>query len=192
MTDARTHILDTGRRLVAQRGYTAVGLGQLLAEAEVPKGSFYHYFARKEGYGSALLDRYVRDYECDLTATQGNDQLSGRDRVLGYFADWQARQGGDDAQRKCLIVKLAAEISDLSPDMRAILQAGVKGIIAKLSHALDQAGQDGSMRPASDPDAMATTLYQLWRGASLMSHLSHDATPLDHAMTQSRDLLLRP
>ncbi|WP_378942492.1 TetR/AcrR family transcriptional regulator [Paracoccus sp. R86501] len=189
MTDARTHILDTGRRLVAQRGYTAVGLGQLLAEAQVPKGSFYHYFASKEGYGCALLDRYVRTYECDLATTLDSDHLSGRDRVLGYFADWQARQGGGDAERQCLIVKLAAEISDLSPDMTTILQNGVTAIIAKLTQALDDAGRDGSMVPLADPKAMATTLYQLWLGASLMAHLSHDGTPLDDAMTRTRDLL---
>lgn len=189
MTNARTHILDTGRRLVAQRGYTAVGLGQLLAEADVPKGSFYHYFTSKEGYGCALLDRYVCDYKADLAATLDNEKLSGRDRVLGYFADWQGRQGSDDAQQKCLIVKLAAEVSDLSPDMRAILQHGVKGIIAKLSGTLAQAGRDGSMVMVVDPDALATTLYQLWLGASLMAHLSQDATPLEHAMAQSRTLL---
>ncbi|RJE79929.1 TetR/AcrR family transcriptional regulator [Paracoccus sp. JM45] len=189
MTDARTHILDTGRRLVAQRGYTAVGLGQLLAEAEVPKGSFYHYFTSKEGYGCALLDRYVRDYEANLAATLDNGQLSGRDRVLDYFADWQGRQGGDDAQQKCLIVKLAAEVADLSPDMRAILQQGVQGIIAKLSDALVQAGRDESMVAVDDPEALATTLYQLWLGASLMAHLSQDNAPFHHAMAQSRTLL---
>ncbi|OJH44543.1 TetR/AcrR family transcriptional regulator [Paracoccus sp. SM22M-07] len=189
MTDARTHILDTGRRLVAQRGYTAVGLGQLLAEAQVPKGSFYHYFTSKEGYGCALLDRYVRTYECDLAATLDNDALAGRDKVLAYFADWQARQGGSDAESKCLIVKLAAEISDLSPDMRTILQDGVTAIIGKLSRALDVAGRDGSMRALDDPDAMATSLYQLWLGASLMAHLSHDGAPLGDAMTRTRALL---
>ena len=189
MTDARTHILDTGRRLVAQRGYTAVGLGQLLAEAQVPKGSFYHYFASKEGYGCALLDRYVQTYETDLTATLDNDALSGRDQVLGYFADWRDRQGSGDAERQCLIVKLAAEISDLSPDMASILQNGVSAIIGKLTQALDDAGRDGSMVPLADPKAMATTLYQLWLGASLMAHLSHDGTPLDDAMARTRDLL---
>ena len=35
--------------------------------------------------------------------------MAGRDKVLAYFADWQARQGGSDAESKCLIVKLAAE-----------------------------------------------------------------------------------
>lgn len=189
MTDARTHILDTGRRLVAQRGYTAVGLGQLLAEAQVPKGSFYHYFASKEGYGCALLDRYVSTYECDLGATLDNDALPGRDQILGYFADWRDRQASGEAERQCLIVKLAAEISDLSPDMRAILQNGVLAIIAKLTRALEKGGADGSMAPLADPGAMATTLYQLWLGASLMAHLSHDGTPLEDAMTRTRDLL---
>ena len=42
--DTRTQILSTGRRLTAQQGYTGVGLSELLKQAGVPKGSFYHYF----------------------------------------------------------------------------------------------------------------------------------------------------
>ena len=41
MTDTRQHILATGRALVAQHGYTGVGLSELLREAGVPCGPIY-------------------------------------------------------------------------------------------------------------------------------------------------------
>ena len=40
--DVREHILATGQRIMAGRGYSAVGLNEILTEAGVPKGSFYH------------------------------------------------------------------------------------------------------------------------------------------------------
>lgn len=40
--DTRQHILEVGYQLVINKGFTAVGLSELLRAADVPKGSFYH------------------------------------------------------------------------------------------------------------------------------------------------------
>ncbi|MEX5623576.1 TetR family transcriptional regulator, partial [Pseudomonas syringae] len=40
--EMREHILDVARALMTHRGYTAVGLNEVLSTAGVPKGSFYH------------------------------------------------------------------------------------------------------------------------------------------------------
>ncbi len=45
--DTREHLLATGERLCMHRGFTGMGLSELLKTAEVPKGSFYHYFRSK-------------------------------------------------------------------------------------------------------------------------------------------------
>lgn len=191
MSTARTHILDVGRRLTAQRGYTSVGLSELLTTAEVPKGSFYHYFASKEDYGCALLKHYVHLYRGELVHSLGNEALTGRDRIVAYFADWQKRQTTESPDQKCLIVKLAAEIADLSPDMRAILRDGVDEIIKKLSDTLLVAACDGSAARVDNTTALATVLYQIWLGASLMAHLSQDAAPFAVAMSRTQ-ALIRP
>ncbi|EEB72436.1 regulatory protein, TetR [Ruegeria sp. R11] len=189
MSNTRTHILDTGRKLTAQRGYTSVGLSELLATAQVPKGSFYHYFSSKEDYGCALLSHYVDQYRGELRQTLDNPALSGRDQLLAHFTAWQDRQLSGQADQKCLIVKLGAEISDLSADMRAILQTGVEAIVAKLASCVRAAQSDGSLNATVDPQATATTLYQIWLGASLMAHLSQDDRPFKTAMAQTRALL---
>lgn len=191
MNTARTHILDVGRRLTAQRGYTSVGLSELLTTAEVPKGSFYHYFASKEDYGCALLKHYVHLYRAELVHSLGNEALTGHDRIVAYFADWQKRQTTESPDQKCLIVKLAAEIADLSPDMRAILRDGVDEIITKLSDILLIGARDGTAVRTDDTTALATVLYQIWLGASLMAHLSQDAAPFGVAMSKTR-ALIRP
>jgi TetR/AcrR family transcriptional repressor of nem operon len=56
--DTRQHILDTGNRIIAAKGFSAVGLNEILQAAEVPKGSFYHYFKSKEQFGEALLEAF--------------------------------------------------------------------------------------------------------------------------------------
>jgi len=65
-TDVRQHILDTAQNIIAGRGFTAVGLSEILKSANVPKGSFYHYFNSKEAFGEALLESYFSDYMVQL------------------------------------------------------------------------------------------------------------------------------
>jgi TetR/AcrR family transcriptional repressor of nem operon len=45
--ETRQHILDVAKALMTQKGYTAVGLAEVVAAAGVPKGSFYYYFKSK-------------------------------------------------------------------------------------------------------------------------------------------------
>jgi TetR/AcrR family transcriptional repressor of nem operon len=42
--DVRDKILATGQRIMGGKGFSAVGLNEVLTAAGVPKGSFYHYF----------------------------------------------------------------------------------------------------------------------------------------------------
>ncbi|MCP3055431.1 TetR/AcrR family transcriptional regulator [Aurantimonas marianensis] len=192
MTDTRTHLLTVGRGLAAQRGFTAVGLQELLKAAEVPKGSFYHYFPSKEAYGCALLESFVKGYKADLTQTLDNGALSARDRLLAYFSDWRLKQCSPRAEDRCLVVKLSAEVADLSPGMSAVLRDGIDAIVARLASVLRQGAADGSIGPTDDPEALATTFYQIWLGASLMASLARDDGPFTVAMTTTERLIPRP
>ncbi|WP_045320260.1 TetR/AcrR family transcriptional regulator [Limimaricola cinnabarinus] len=189
MTDTRQHILATGRALVARHGYTGVGLSELLREAGVPKGSFYHFFRSKEAFGCALLDSFVEGYAEDLTATLGAPDKPARARLLAYFEGWRMRQSGDAYEAHCLVVKLSAEVAELSPGMREVLNHGVSAIVARLAAVVREGATDGSLPAHPDPQMLATTLYQIWLGASLMGALSRDTLPYDGALTATAALI---
>ena len=180
--DTRGHILAVGRSLTARQGYAGVGLNELLKATDVPKGSFYHYFPSKEAYGCALLDDFVEKYRQDLSTTLLDRTQSARARFLGYFAGWLQKQTGAVLQDRCLVVKLSAEVADLSPDMSRILRKGVEAIIASLSDTLDQGIAEGTIALLPDTKALAQSLYHQWLGASLVAGLSQDDAPLKAAM----------
>lgn len=193
--DVRQHILDAAKPLMLGKGFTAVGLTELLAAAQVPKGSFYHYFPSKEAFGEALLKSY---FSCHLAHL---DTLLGRpgtavERLMGYWQYWLTTQTSDDPDAKCLAVKLSAEVCDLSEDMRTTLQRGTQGIIQRLAHCIEDGKTDGSLPVARgakiDAETLATTLYQTWLGASLLAKITRDRGPLDIAMTGTRQLLKLP
>jgi TetR/AcrR family transcriptional repressor of nem operon len=187
--DVRSHILDTGQRLIAARGFSAVGLNEILSGASVPKGSFYHYFASKEAFGSELLEHYFAGYLIDLDALIGDQTIPARERLSAYWRFWRDNQEGDDPEGKCLAVKLGAEVSDISEDMRLALSRGTSAIIGRLSRVVNQGLADGSISSAHDADAIAAALYELWLGASIMAKITLDPVPFDRAMAATDRLL---
>uniref|UniRef100_UPI001C20C4A5 HTH-type transcriptional repressor NemR,Green fluorescent protein,Green fluorescent protein,HTH-type transcriptional repressor NemR n=1 Tax=Escherichia coli (strain K12) TaxID=83333 RepID=UPI001C20C4A5 len=83
--DTREHLLATGEQLSLQRGFTGMGLSELLKTAEVPKGSFYHYFRSKEAFGVAMLERHYAAYHQRLTELLQSGEGNYRDRILAYY-----------------------------------------------------------------------------------------------------------
>ncbi|ENO85853.1 MULTISPECIES: TetR/AcrR family transcriptional regulator [Thauera] len=187
-TDTRQHILCTGKHIIAAKGFSSVGLAELLQASEVPKGSFYHYFKSKELFGQALLEDYFTDYLAQLDTLLQAPGLSGRDRLLRYFEQWRTTQADDCCEQKCLVVKLSAEVSDLSEAMRLTLRDGTEHVIARLGQCIADAVEDGSLA-AVEPLPTARTLYALWLGANLLAKLHRNAEPLEQAWSASLRLL---
>lgn len=188
-SDVKSHILDTARRLIAVRGFSAVGLNEILLGAGVPKGSFYHYFASKEAFGTDLLDYYFDHYLAELDALLADETVPARERLAAYWRFWRDNQERDDPEGKCLAVKLGAEVSDISEGMRIALKNGTSAIIGRLSRVVKQGLADGSIESTRNPYDIAETLYQLWLGASVMTKIVRSPAPFDAALAATDQTL---
>ncbi|MEM5474289.1 TetR family transcriptional regulator C-terminal domain-containing protein [Hoeflea sp. AS60] len=180
----RSRILTEGRALVLANGFGGVGLTELLAASGVPKGSFYYYFASKEAFGSAMLTDYVEDYLAALDAIIARPQPAA-ERMNTFFNAALKSDAGSMADR-CLVVKLAAEIADLSEDMRQILDQGVTAVCERLAQLLREGVEDGSVIAQNDPDTAAALLYSQWLGAAIIAKLSRRPEPLEQALADTR------
>lgn len=188
-TDVRQKILASGRRTMGGKGFSGVGLNEVLAAAGVPKGSFYHYFASKEAFGEALLQDYFAEYLAEMDGIFRAAGQSRAEQLDHYFAAWMHNQSFDDCQGRCLAVKLGAEVADLSTAMRAALQHGTAGIIQRLARAIDAGVAEGSLQARGDATVLAQSLYQLWLGASIMVKIVRSTQPFETALHTTRQLL---
>ena len=191
--DTRAHILDVGYQLIAQKGFVGVGLAEILQQAGVPKGSFYHYFPSKELFGQALIEHYFADYVTRPTALFADVKKPARERLMAYWhyvLETQAANccEGIDGQR-CLVVKLSAEVADLSESMRMALLSGYREVIALIAQCMRDGVADGSLPARLFPDLDAQILYHLWLGASLANKLTKDGAPLSAALRHTEQVL---
>lgn len=190
--DTREHLLATGERLCLHRGFTGMGLSELLKTAEVPKGSFYHYFRSKEAFGACMLERHYTCYLATLRQHFTQSPGTQRDRLLSWYEQnlQQFRQCGMISG--CLTVKLSAEVCDLSEDMRIALDQGAAQIIALLAESIEQGVAEKSLTTVDDPRALAQVLYALWLGGNLQAKISRSATPLESTLRYMQSLLAVP
>ena len=187
--DVRRHILDTAKPMILGKGFTAVGLNEILAAADVPKGSFYHYFKSKEHFGEVLLDTYFSEYQMQMESLLDSEGLTAAQRLMSYWAQWLESQCGDGQDGKCLAVKLSAEVADFSETMRDALQRGTNRIIDNLAACVREGLADGSLDGELDPYQTAQTLYEMWLGATLLTKLRRNRSALEGAMAATLKML---
>ncbi len=184
-TDTRLKILDSAKVLIAGRGFSAVGLSEILGAAAVPKGSFYHWFRSKEQFGEALLEHHFESYLVEVDASLFAAGQTAPQRLLAFFSQWHASQSGDYLQARCLVVKLSAEVCDLSEAMRVVLERGTARVIDRLTSCLAEGIATGELAACPEPAEVAQQLYQQWLGATLLSRVQRSAAPLDKALAQT-------
>ncbi|MFG3255070.1 TetR/AcrR family transcriptional regulator [Streptomyces sp. NPDC048172] len=189
--DTRRSILDAAQRIMSRKGFSAVGITEVLSEAGVPKGSFYHFFGSKDAFGEAMLRAYFTDYLSDMDRVLAEPGLTSSERLMNYWQNWRETQSIDECQGKCLAVKLGAEVSDLSETMRLALKEGTTGIIDRLDRTITAGLEDRSIAIDGAPRDTAQALYDMWLGASVMAKIHRDIGPLDTTMTVTRQLLHR-
>lgn len=184
-TDVRQHILDQGKAIITRKGFAGVGLNEILTAADVPKGSFYHYFKSKELFGEALLEDYVAQYLAEMETTLSKPGQNAARALMDYWTGWFA----EDCGCRCLVVKLSSEVADMSEPMRVALLDGTSRIIARIAVTLEQGVADGSLPAVTDAAHTAQTLYQLWLGAAMLTKLRRDPSALQSAWQATLALL---
>ena len=191
-TDVKQHILDTGRSIILGKGFSAVGLNEILLTAQVPKGSFYHYFKSKESFGEALVESYMGGYLAQVNGLLQADGTPAAERLLRYWHSWMGSSDSEAAECNCLVVKLSGEVSDLSEAMRAALLRGTDQIVERLGDCIAQGLRDGSLTSSMDAQHTALALYEMWLGAALLTKVRRERSALDAAMAATLSLLKPP
>lgn len=94
--ERRAGILDAAQRLFFKKGWDDVTIADVLQEAGISKGGFYHHFGAKEDLLGGVVERItaeaVASAEAAQAATCGN-ALTRFNRFLAEASRWKAERG---------------------------------------------------------------------------------------------------
>ncbi|GAA1079536.1 MULTISPECIES: TetR/AcrR family transcriptional regulator [Kitasatospora] len=177
---AQERLLDAAGDLLHTHGYSALGVAEICARAEVKKGSFYHFFASKQTLTLAAVDAHwtqQRQVWQTLLGTPGRPPLERLRHLLDAQAAAQrADKAGGGSVRGCLLGNLALELSGREPEIQTRLAeifdeqaALVQGVLAEAAATAPVAADTGTAR---------AVVAQL-EGAVLFAKLADDPARLD-------------
>jgi len=170
--DTKQRILSVGEELVCTKSFHSVGLSEILTAANVPKGSFYHYFPSKEAFGVELIRYYNETNSTKWSrALEPHAGLMPLDRLLTGFEIQMAMYAENDCRQSCLLVKLAAEVSQLSEPMRLEVVRILTSWREMWEKLIVEGQQAGDMRKDIPAAALASFIQAAWLGAGVRSHV---------------------
>jgi TetR/AcrR family transcriptional regulator, transcriptional repressor for nem operon len=185
----RERMLRAGNTLFYDRGYHGTSVDALLAEAGSPKGSFYHHFGGKDGFGHAVLDVYAASRQRLLDHWVERTDLGVVERVTGYHQDLVERFDRSGWQRACLAGKLSNEVAGSSEEFRRHLAETFRRTRDVLVGLLVDGQGRGEVTRAQDPAALADAVQALIQGGFVVALALREREPLDHVTTALDDLL---
>lgn len=180
----KARILDAAEGLMLAKSFHSVGLSEILAAVQVPRGSFYYYFKSKEQFGVEMLKHYVDSataYKTRmlLSPVPEPDPLL---RLLTYLEGNIAKSHESEGKCPCLVVKLASEVGDFSEPMREVLAEGSRQWISIIQQVIEEGFTKKSIASRAPPAAMAGVIQDLWTGAMQRAATSRSTVPLREAV----------
>lgn len=177
--DTREELLRAGMRLLTEQAYLSTGIDQILGEQGIPKGSFYHYFASKEAFGHAVIDRYGAYFARKLDRWLLDESAPPLQRLAHFMADAQAGMVRHDFRRGCLIGNLGQELGASHAAFRDHLEATLVDWQGRVARCLDAARAAGDLAAGADTARLARLFWIGWEGAVLRAKLVRASEPLD-------------
>jgi TetR/AcrR family transcriptional repressor of nem operon len=189
--NTRDHLLQVGLRRIHAMGYASTGVKEILDDADVPKGSFYHHFASKEAFAKEVLALYVR----------GENERAGkilRDRKAAplkclrrYFEELIAVYGPTATISGCLLGNLSLEMADHSDAIQSLLLQSFSNWQAEIAAVLQEAIGRGELAKSTKPQQLASFLLNSYEGALLRSKADRSGKPLENFLHFAFNVLLK-
>ena len=168
--------MDAGAELFRRNGYTGTGVKQIVAEANAPFGSLYHFFpGGKEELGEEVIRWSGGMYGrlIDLFFTPGADPVQATEAFFAGAAETLRETDYADA---CPIATVALEVASTSEPLRKATADVFESWIAKTADYFVAAGV-----PEPQARDVAIALLAVLEGAFILCRASRTTQPLEVA-----------
>ena len=174
--DTRDRILDASGDLFRRQGYAGTGIKEILAAAEAPFGSLYHFFP---GGKSALGAETVRVSGAKYGELLGAIIPPERDLVEGvrdFFATAAANHRDSDYADACPIATVALEMSSADESIREACADVFNGWIDGGTLRFELAGL-----PRPEARRLVIEMIAGLEGAFVLARALRSTEPIEHA-----------
>lgn len=190
----REALIQEGIEQLSIHGYHGTGIKQILDQVNVPKGSFYNFFASKEAFVAELIGHYSQDL---LGQIRGFIEGEGRhltpaQQLRAIYQYSLQRYADAEFKKSCLVGSMAAEISAESDMCRVQLDQAAQQWHDFFTQVFEQGQQSGEIRNDLSASSIAGVYWATWEGALIKMKMSANIKPAQRIMELMLDWLLKP
>ncbi|MDZ4775562.1 MAG: TetR/AcrR family transcriptional regulator [Alphaproteobacteria bacterium] len=169
----RDRILEAAKDLFQRHGFHAVGVTDILAQAEAPKGCLYHHFpGGKDELGAEAVARIGADVAAFIDA-RGAAGASGA-TIVGQIAEMSARRmEAAEFRWSPLIAAVASQAGEDTPRLAAAVVAAYRDWQDRLEKVFS-----GEGLPLFEAAGAARLAVLALEGAVVLARVERDAAPL--------------
>ena len=189
----REALITAGIDQISMHGYHGTGIKQILDVVNVPKGSFYNFFASKEAFVAELIGHYSQGLLGQLAEfMQGvGKDLTAVEQLRAIYRYSLKQYALNDFKKSCLVGSIASEISSESEMCRIELERAMKQWLSFFSGVFEQGQQQGLIRDDMSPKDIAGLYWAAWEGALIKMKMSADVEPVKRIMELMIETLLK-
>jgi TetR/AcrR family transcriptional repressor of nem operon len=165
--------------LIHIKGYNNTGIKEILDKADVPKGSFYHYFKSKEDLALNILDYHAsiinNIFAYAIEENKDNPFLALR----CFFEVFHKKFEELDYFGGCPLGNLSQELSDTEENIRIKVDTIFNNIVEKIAVLLEKAKDMEIIDFKVDSRDYAQFIFNSWEGAILRAKTMKNRQSLD-------------
>ena len=189
----REALIEAGIEQLSEYGYHGTGIKQILDEVNVPKGSFYNFFASKEAFVAEVISHYSRNLLSQLAEFMAGEgkALTPIEQLKSIYRYSLKHYASHEFKKSCLVGSIATEISAESEMCRLELESAMKKWLKFFSAIFAEAQAQQLVRDDISPADMAAVYWAAWEGALIKMKMSADTKPVKKIMELMIETLLK-
>ena len=175
----RGRILESAAKLVEERSFFDITLGDIAKSTKISKGTLYYYYSSKDAILFDIADHYLTKLSEDLLAWVDNEQ---KDTSLPRLLRYTFSRGVFDKSGNLRLYLIADAVSGKG-DLREKLLAKYEYFKSVLAQKITE------RRPGADGDYLAWLILTIMDGALVQSQLHNEAFDAERFLDKTAGML---
>lgn len=188
----RDALIENGIEQLSLHGYHGTGIKQILDAVNVPKGSFYNYFASKEAFVAEILREYSNQYLKILDDYVDSSNELPLDKIKTIYTFMLEKFSRQKCQQGCLVGSIAAEIGNQSEACQAAMLESVALSKQRVSRLIQLAQDKQQIRDDLTAEQITNVFWSTWEGSLLEMKMEGSIDTARETLYLMLDHLLKP
>lgn len=174
-SDAKDRLLATTARLLHERGYEALSVADICADAGLKKGSFYHFFPSKRDLVLETIDK-LGHRQLEMFSVAAATPGTARERLVQLLRTTAKGLRATECEGRicgCPLGNLALEMAVRDEQIRARVSRVFDGWRTVVLSLLSQGIERGEFSLEA-PETVATSIVAYWQGATMLAKAAND------------------